>query len=40
MFFHHNTANAKARVDVAYEMSVLEVGGVTYMRTTNGSCSF
>ena len=40
MFSHHNAANAEAKVDVAYEMSVLEVGGVAYMRTANGSCSF
>ena len=35
MFFHHSTAHAEAKVDVAYEISVLEVGGVTCMRTTN-----
>ena len=27
MFFHHSTAHAEAKVDVAYEISVLEVGG-------------
>ena len=35
MFFQQSTANAEAKVDVAYEKSVLEVGGVTCTRTTN-----